>query len=457
MADQSKIQTGQPSAGTDGLPISADPAPSSDPTTARRMLLGGSIGTFVEWYDFLVYGLTAPLLATLFFPGSDPTLALLATLAIFGVSFFMRPLGGVIFGYFGDKHGRIKVLSLTILLMGGSTALIGLLPTYATWGIAAPILLLACRLLQGLSVGGEHSGSMIYVLESAPEGRRSRWVSYVYAASYLPNVVMGLLILGLRIGLGDEAYNSWAWRLPFLFGAVLACVGLWLRMRLRDPDIYKKAVATAPKENPIRATFTHNLGPFFNVLGLVAPQLIAAYLLITYMYTFLTQTVRMAPTAALISTAATSLVVTLLIPIGGRLADRVGRRPLMLAGLIWLGAAAYPALLLVEQGSIVSALAGQILLGIGVVIFVPACLTTMLELFRTSERYSGHAMAQGLGAAIFGGTTPLIAALLVAQFGPMAPAFYVIASAVFGLIVLFFTPETRQVDLLVGVSRTRTK
>ncbi|MER6975668.1 MFS transporter [Streptomyces carpinensis] len=431
------------------------PAPQASPDTptdtARRRLVGGSIGTLVEWFDFLVYSLSTPVLARLFFPEVDPVASLLATLAVFGVAFFMRPLGGVLFGYLGDRWGRIRVLSITILIMGGATSLIGLLPTYAGVGVAAPVLLVVCRMLQGLSAGGEHSGALTYVLESAPDGRRGRWIGVVFAWSFLPNAIMGGIVLGLRGIFGEEAYQEWAWRLPFLLGGVLAGVGLWLRRRLSDPELFVEAAAkreqAAPRANPLKTVLTQSPGSVVRVVLMSAPQLITAWMIIGFMYTYMVTIVGMEAGPALVSNAIAALTITLATPFSGALADRIGRKPVMFVGLVWSIVSSYPAMVLVGRGTFTQALMGQLLLGMGVILFCPGSLVTMLELFRTSVRYSGHALSYAAGAAIFGGTSPLLAGVLVTRIGPTAPAFYIIAAAVLGLAVVSLTPETARIQL----------
>lgn len=427
--------------------VSTAPPEHAPGDTPRRRLLGGAVGTFVEWYDFYVYGLNAPILAKLFFPNSTPTIAILSTMAIFGIAFISRPLGGIAFGYMGDRYGRVRVLSATILLMGAGTALIGMLPTYATIGVAAPLLLVVCRLIQGFSAGGEHSGALTYVVESSPPEHRGRWVSIVYAAAYLPNAFLAVLFLGLRVTMGDEAFTDWGWRLPFLFGGVLAVVGLWLRRRLKDPEMFIEARKRNANINPLKTAFTQELPSLIRVVLLVAPQGVAAYLLITYMYTHLVSNIGLDPATALMTQAITALIITLSIPFAGALSDRVGRHRVMVIGLVWLAAAALPAMLLVERGDFWGALLGQFLIGAGIVLFVPVSMTTMLELFRTSSRYSGHAVSYTIGQGLFGGTTPLLAGVLVASFGPVAPAYYVIVVALLGLLVVARTPETSKIEL----------
>ncbi|KHF43085.1 MFS transporter [Saccharomonospora viridis] len=431
--------------------------PSAPPplAQARRRLLGGVVGTFVEWYDFLIYGLSAPVLAAHFFPESNPTAALLGTFAIYAIAFFVRPLGGVFFGYLGDRTGRINILAATVLLMGAATLATGLLPTYGSIGVWAALLLLLCRLAQGFSAGGETSGGLSYVLESAPSDRRGHWIGIAVASSFLPVVLGAFLILGLRTAFGDAAYDEWAWRIPFLFGGLLAVVGLWLRRKLDDPEEYVEAVHTEQVHNPIRTAARANWRAIVLVVFLVAVQAVGAYLINGYLYSYLTTTIGMAATPALFTNAAAVLTITVLLPVFGAVADRVGRRKVMFGGAALLAATAYPALQIVATGTVIGALLGQLLLAVAVALFASGGFVTMLELFQTTVRFTGHAIAYNLGYAIFGGTTPLIASSLVNATGSsMAPAFYVAAISVLGLAVVVFTPETRHVVLRTGAEPT---
>lgn len=420
---------------------------SSNALLARRRLLGGAVGTFVEWYDFLVYGLTAPIFAAQFFDGTNPTAALLGTFAIFAVGFVIRPLGGIVFGYLGDRFGRIRILGITILMMGVATGVIGLLPTYATIGLLAPALLLLCRVVQGFSTGGEHSGAMSFVLESAPPNRRGYWIALIYSASVLPNLALGFGMIGLRDALGEEAYMDWGWRIPFFVGAVLAAAGLWIRLRLSDPEEFTQAKKADQTENPLKAALTQSYRSMVIVLFLLVPNLVGYYFLVTYLYTYVVTTVKVDPNLALLSNTISSIVIIVGAVLGGKLADRIGRKPLMITGAIWMAASAVPAMMLVSTGTAAGLICGQLLVAVGVMLYVSGCVVTMLELFRTSSRYSAHGLSYGLGTALFGGTTPLVAGALAAAVGSLGPAYLLIGAAGIGLIVLVFTPETRTVNL----------
>lgn len=420
-----------------------------DHPNARRRLVGGAVGTFVEWYDFVTYAVTAPTLALLFFPQSNPTAAVLGTLAIFAVGFAARPLGGVVFGYLGDRLGRIRVMAFVILMMGVATGAIGLLPTHAQIGIAAPILLLTFRLLQGFSTGGEHSGALSFVLESAPSDRRGFWISIIYAVTILPSLVLGFGIIALRNVIGDAAYTDWGWRLPFILGAFMAAAGLWIRLRLSDPDEFVKAKEEDGErsKNPLKATLLEEWRSLLRVFLLLCPTLIAYYLGITYMYTHMVSNLHMDSNVALAANTLASALIAVLVPVLGRLSDRIGRKPLMYVGAVCMIIIAFPAMWLTNTATFAGAVVGGFLLASTTALFVSGSIVTMLELFRTSSRYSGHGLSYGLGTLAFGGLTPIIAGALVANVGPTAPASMVVVAGIVGLVVLRFTPETKNINL----------
>jgi MHS family proline/betaine transporter-like MFS transporter len=418
----------------------------------RRMLAGGCVGQFVELFDFSVYALAAPVLSVHFFPKSNPTAALLGTFAVYALAFFARPLGGIVFGFLGDRIGRLRVLMLTVLLMGAGTAMTGLLPSYASIGIAAPILLVLCRLAQGLSMGGETSGAYSFIVESAPEGERGKWIGMTLAFVYLPTTLAALFIFAVHALVGESAYNDWGWRIAFVAGGVIAVVGFWIRRALEDPEEYKEAAA---EQGGIREQVRAMMGARKSMLRVIlinVPMTIGAYMLTGYMFTFVTKVGGVAERTALLANAVAVLFIAALTPLLGALSDRVGRKPLLWSGAAWLTVAAYPAFMLAASGSVIGAFVGQILLAIGIAIFASAYFVTSVEVFPTAVRCSSHGLATNLEIAIFGGTAPLISAALVNGFGTQAPAYYmmllIVTLGVWGILI---TPETRGVSLRTSV------
>jgi len=424
-----------------------------------RKLLGGAIGNMGEQFDYSIYAFTAPIIALNFFPSSNPVAALLNTFVVYALSFVARPFGGVMFGYIGDRFGRLAVLTWTVVLMGVGTMLIGLLPSYSSVGVLAPILLVVCRLLQGLSLGGETTGVESYIAESAPDGKRASWTSLVMSFAYIPVALVACFILGLRTVMGDAAFEAWGWRIPFLLGGVVAFAGYLLRRNLDDPDEYLEAKAEAdqlalvPKSGE---SVAHALGQSFKtrksmllVILLLAPQSVAAYLLTGYMYTYLVKEGHTTATVALLSNAAAVVVLAILLPFMGRLCDRFGRKRMYAAGAAWLFISAYPAFLLAGSGSLAGALIGQFFLAFGVAVYTSAMFVGLIELFPTAVRCRSHGISYNAAVAIFGGTTPLVAAALISATGnSLAPAFYAMAIiVVFGIAGIVLVPETKDVSL----------
>jgi MFS transporter, MHS family, proline/betaine transporter len=422
--------------------------------SSSRTLAAGSIGNFGEIYDFAVFGFSVPILSMLFFPGSDRAAALLSTFAVYAVAFFARPLGGLLFGLMADRVGRVKVMATTIWLMALGTAVIGLLPTHAEIGIAAPILLVVCRVAQGLALGGETTGTTSFILESAPNDRRGRWIGLTLIFSHLPNALVAGLMIALQVGAGATAYADWVWRVPFLAGGLIGIVGFWLRRNLDEPEEFKQAKRGSGKDNPLlAATRSGGLKGMLHVAMIQPIQTVGSYLLLGFMYTFLVRVAKLEPTTALLTNGAAIVVLSFVIPLGGMLSDHFGRKPVLSVGAAWIALAAYPAIHLAASGTLAGALIGQILLVIGVGLYGGACFVAAPEFFPTSFRATGHAVSYQLSVAVFGGTTPFIGTLLVHAFGsPLAPAYYVALVAVACLITVQFVPETKGVSLRTSVS-----
>jgi len=417
-----------------------------------RTLSAGSIGNFGEIYDFAVFGFSVPILAAHFFPGSDRTAALLSTFAVYAVAFFARPLGGLMFGVIADKVGRVQVMATTVWLMALGTAVIGLLPTYASIGIAAPVLLVMCRIAQGLALGGETTGTTSFILESAPDDRRGGWIGLTLIFSHLPNALVAILLIGLQLAAGATAYADWVWRVPFLAGGLIGIVGFWLRRNLDEPDEFRQATRKTHRKNPLLTAIREGgLSGMLNVAMIQPIQTVGSYLVLGFMYTFLVRVAKLDPTSALFTNAAAVVVLSFMIPFGGILSDRFGRKPILTFGAAWLAFAAYPGVYLAATGTIAGALIGQLLLVVGVGIYGGACFVAAPEFFPTSFRATGHAISYQVTVAVFGGTTPLIGTFLVRAFGsPLAPAYYVAVVAIACLIMTQFVPETKGVSLRTG-------
>lgn len=413
-----------------------------DRAASRRAVVAATFGNVLEWYDFSVYAFFAVTIGRLFFPSDDPTASLLATFAVFGVGFVVRPLGGLLIGLMGDRYGRRPALVLTIMLMAGGTVMIGLLPTYATIGAAAPLLLVVARLIQGFSAGGEWGGSTAFMVEWAPQGRRGWYGSFQQmsvAAGLLLGSGMGALISTVMT---PEQVLEWGWRIPFLLGGLLGVVGQYMRRNVEETPAYREATAeTASEAAPAASGFALGLRAFgFTVLWTVS-----YYIFLNYMPTFTRNQVGLGASEALWANTLSVLILVVLIPLTGWLSDRVGRKPLLLASCAFFALATWPllALMLRNPGDFAAVMGIQLLFGIAIALFSGPGPAAIAEIFPTRGRSTWMSASYALAVAIFGGFAPYIATWLIANTGnPMSPALYVIAAAVVSFLTILMLPET---------------
>ena len=416
----------------------------------RRVLAGASVGQFIEFYDFALYAISAITLSRLFFPPGNETTALLSLFAAYGVSFFIRPVGGLVFGALGDRIGRRNVLFATLLLIGVATAGIGSLPSYHTIGITATVLLVFLRLVQGFSAGGESVGSPAFVFEHAPVDRRGWWINIALAATALPSVVASGLVLLLQTTMEPAAFGSYGWRIPFWIALPLAVFGIWIRLRTDESPAFRQMEAAQRAElaqaTPVRDAFRENWLTMVQVVFVMGMTAMGFYFLSGYFISYVATTGRLSSSQSLGLNALAMLAYTILLPIMGRIGDRVGRRTMMLAGLAAILVLALPAFLLVTSGNVALALLGQLLFVLAITIYGGGCYTFFIEVFDTRTRFTSAAFSYNLGYALFGGTAPLIGTALVsASTIPYSPAFYVMGFAVLVLVLMFALriPETR--------------
>ncbi|OBK78638.1 MFS transporter [Mycobacterium sp. 1164985.4] len=425
----------------------------ADSQTIRTAVTGASIGNAVEWFDFAIYGLLATYIAEMFFPPGDETAALLSTFAVFAAAFFMRPLGGFFFGPLGDRIGRQRVLALVILLMSASTLAIGLVPSYESIGVGAPLLLLFLRCLQGFSAGGEYGSGACFLAEYATDRHRGFIVSFLVWSVVVGFLLGALTVTGLETVLSEPAMDSYGWRIPFLIAGVLGVVGLYIRLQLRDtPEFENLREHGEVASSPLREAFRTSWRPILQIAGLVVIHNVGFYIVFTYLPTYFTETLDSSKVDAFVSIAVASMVAMILIPPLGALSDRIGRKPLLYAGGIGFAVFAYPLFLLLNSGSLTAAVAAHAALAALESVFVSASLAAGAELFATRVRSSGYSIGYNVSVAVFGGTAPYVATWLVDRTGnQIAPAYYVIAAAAVSVATLLTMRETARQPLRTTV------
>lgn len=426
-----------------GIEVAPTTVKRSSRRTAKIMMSAG-IGHFIEWFDFGLYGTLAAIIASNFFVSADPATALLKSFAVFGSGFLMRPLGGLFFGSMGDRLGRRKVLVTVIVITSLSTFVMGILPTWHQAGIIAPILLVITRLVQGFAAGGESSGVITYLAESAAPNRRATLTCWSENFSFMAFVCGSGLVLLLTHTLGDAAMNDWGWRIPFLLAAPLGLGGLYMRRNMEDSAAFHKLQASGKIEkSPLRKTLSSSGRALLFCVGFVVVKAVSSWVLQSFMPGYLSTHLHYSRTDSYLITTLGLLSVAVCMPLTGYLSDRWGRRPLMLMGCGGFILLTYPAMLLMTQGSVMTSIAAMSLLGVFVAMFNGGCGAAMVELFPTAIRYGGIAVAYNLTVAVFGGVTPLASASLIAWTGdPLSPAWYVMITALVSFIAVWFAKET---------------
>ncbi|MDU2938041.1 MAG: MFS transporter [Enterobacteriaceae bacterium] len=430
-----------------GIHYAGDDAAGQQKMPARRtakIMLSAGVGHFIEWFDFGLYGTLAAIIASNFFVSSDPAVALLKSFAVFGSGFLMRPLGGLFFGSMGDRLGRRKVLVTVIVITSISTFVMGILPTWQQAGILAPILLVLTRLVQGFAAGGESSGVITYLAESAPPHRRATLTCWSENFSFMAFVCGSGLVLFLTHMLGEAAMNDWGWRIPFLLAAPLGLGGLYMRRNMEDSAEFHKLKASGKLEkSPLRKTLSTSMRALLFCTGFVVVKAVSSWVLQSFMPGYLSTHLHYSRTDSYLITTLGLLSVAVCMPLTGYLSDRWGRRPLMLMGCGGFILLTYPAMLVMSQGSVTNAIAAMSMLGIFVAMFNGGCGAAMVELFPTAIRYGSIAIAYNLTVALFGGVTPLASASLISWTGdPLSPAWYVMITALISFVAVWFAKET---------------
>jgi MHS family proline/betaine transporter-like MFS transporter len=410
----------------------------------RKVLLATGVGHFVEWFDFGLYGTLAAIIGMQFFHAESPGVALLSSFAVFGAGFIMRPLGGLYFGSLGDRVGRQKVLATVILLTSGATFVMGLLPTFHQIGVTATVLLVITRLVQGFAAGGESSGATTYLAEYAPNDRRGYFTCWIDNFGFMAFVAGSGLVFILTASLGETAMNDWGWRIPFLVAGPLGWVGLYLRQHLEDSPEFKAVMQSGKTESkPLRAAVTKAWGALLFCMGFVVLKAVGHWTLQTFMPGYLSTELHFSKLNAYAITTIGLFGIAVLVPFMGWLSDKYGRKPLMLAGCAGFILFSYPAMMVMAQGNMLSAVLAMLLLGAFIAAFDGACSAAMAELFPTSVRYGGLSIAYNFAVAFFGGITPWFSVWLIGATGDrFSPAYYVMGAALITFLTVLKAKET---------------
>lgn len=416
----------------------------------KRVLIASLTGSSIEWFDYFLYGTAAALVFNkIFFPMVDPVIGLILSYLSFSLTFFIRPIGGVLFAHIGDRIGRKRTLVLTLSLMGGATVMIGLLPTYDQIGIWAPILLILMRIIQGMGIGGEWGGALLLAYEYAPEKRKGFFGSIPQAGVTI-GMLMATFIVSLMTLFSEEQFLSWGWRIPFLMSAVLVLLGLWIRKDIDETPEFKKVKQSGQvAKAPLRDTLTHHWREVLIAAGLKVVETAPFYIFSTFIVSYATTTLAYQKSQVLEAVTLGALVATVMIPLMGLLSDKIGRKRMYAVSVALLGLFIVPWFMLLDTGTTWAImLATVVMFGILWAPITAVLGTLCSEIFSANVRYTGITLGYQIGAALAGGTAPLIATGLLAKYdGDWVPvAWYLGATVTISLIAIFFASRSRRID-----------
>jgi metabolite-proton symporter len=428
--------------------MTSDPA--HNPRSLARIVSASLVGTTVEWYDFFLYSSAAALVFNkLFFPTSDPLNGTLLAFTTYAIGFLARPIGGLVFGHYGDRIGRKKLLVLSLLLMGGATFAMGLLPTYATIGVAAPVLLTVLRLVQGFALGGEWGGAVLIVSEHGGAERRGFWASWPQCGAPGGNLLATAVLAILAAVQTDEAFLSWGWRIPFLLSAVLVVIGLWIRLAISESPVFlaaqrRAATRGVAEKAPIVQVFRHSWRQVLIAMGARMGENVSYYVLTAFILVYITTSLDLAKSVGLNAVLIASAIHFVSIPLWGTLSDRVGRRAVYLFGAVGMAAWGFVFFALLDTRSFwVIALATTVGLVLHGAMYGPQA-AFFSELFGTRVRYSGASVGYQLASILAGAVAPLIAvALLNAWDSTLPVSLYLAGMCALTVVAVLVAKETR--------------
>lgn len=423
----------------------------------QTTILNSCLGNILEWYDFGLFTIFSSLFSKLFFPNSDPRTALITTFGIFAVGFLCRPIGALIFGYLGDTAGRAKTLRLSVLMISIPTLTIGILPTYETVGIAAPILLLITRIWQGISIGGEYSGNLIYLAETAPRNYRATITSFVSMGSNLGILLAAIVGIITSQWLTTSALENWGWRLPYLISGILCITIYLLRLQLQETETFQQLKKdNVIDHNPIKTIFQHNLPQLLRTLGLVCMGSTFYYFCFVYIPIYISQNKQ--ASIQNISTMISFFIalMIILVPLSGYLCDRIGRRKLLLFNASLIAICTVPGFYFLQYHCFILLTPVLLLFTIASSLEQGTTSVAVVENFPPQARYTGVSLGYNIGNGLLGGTVPIVCEWLLANSSTtLAPAIYIASCAtITGLVVYFFVPETKNLDLTLAINPT---
>ncbi len=421
----------------EGRAVTASPAARS-PRQVRRAVVASVIGNGLEWFDFLIYGFFTPFIAAAVFPSDDPAVSLLLTWATFAIGFLVRPLSGVVLGLYADRAGRLKALSLMIGLMAVGTLIVGLTPSYASIGLAAPALVIFARVLQGISVGGEYAGATSMLVEYAPPGRRSLFGSFQMMSQAVSLTLASLAAWSLNAFLSDADLADWGWRVPFVLGALIGPIGVWMRLSVAESPEFEAAARTAAPRPRLLDILKRDGREMAVAIGVVVPVTLSVYVWTIYMPGAAARGLGLNAAIAPLSTLASGLALLVLVPFAGMVGDRVSgwRLYAWVLAAFALGSAAAFAWVL-QAPSWTRLVAAQLALAPVIALIWGLSPAMLAGLFATRERSTGMAIGYNLGVILFGGLAPFTLAWLSGLTGdPLVPAWYVLAACAVGLLLM---------------------
>jgi MHS family proline/betaine transporter-like MFS transporter len=422
-----------------------------DAATVRRAVLACAAGQAFEIFDFVIYGFFAIAIGRAFFPATDAAASLLASFATFAVGFLFRPIGAIVLGTYGDRFGRRKALVVTVGMMACATGITGLIPSYASIGLWAPIILVICRMFQGFSTGGEWGGAAAFLVEHAPAGRRGFIGSLQQAATAIGAMGATFSAAIISSSMSSDSFFAWGWRIPFLAGFVLGPIGYYLRTRVAETPAFQRAVATQTiKRMPITEAVSAHGGTFLAGFGLSIIGCVVNYVFLVFLPSFASQTLKIDLRYALWSTALAGTLYLVLTPIVGHWSDRTGRKPMLFACALISLVMAYPLFLFLQTyptfwGLLLVQATAQAVL----TLYTGVISTILSEMFPTNVRYTALSVSYGFAVAIFGGFAPYISTFLVRVTGDvLAPSYYVMAASVVSGIAVLFVHERHRAAAL---------